>query len=79
MRDFETPPWDIIIVDIAPGFVLFFLWAIPFDILMARIFMSDKPPEQQARYKTIIVTDLIIWLLLAVTWGQLFVSMIINR
>jgi hypothetical protein len=59
--------------------VLFLIWAMPFDMLMAKLFMSDKPPGQRSRYKTIIVVDLLVWLLLVVIWGQLFAELVMKR
>jgi hypothetical protein len=79
LRTIETHPWDIIISQIVPGLVLFLIWAIPFDMLMAKIFMMDKPAHERRRYKTIIVIDLIVWLLLVIIWGQLFLELISGR
>jgi hypothetical protein len=80
LRDLEPVfPWDIIIIQIVPGLVLFLIWAIPFDMLMARVFLTDKPAAERSRYKAIILIDLIIWLLLVVIWGQVFIKLISGR
>jgi hypothetical protein len=80
LRDIDLSfPWDIIIIQIVPGLVLFLIWAIPFDMLMARVFMTDKPAAERSRYKAIILIDLIIWLLLVVIWGQVFIKLISGR
>jgi hypothetical protein len=80
LRDLEPVfPWDIIIIQIVPGLVLFLIWAIPFDMLMARVFMTDKTAAERSRYKTIILIDLLIWLLLVIVWGPVFTELIRGR
>ena len=69
-------PWNIIIGSIMPGLALFMIWAIPLDILMAKVFKSEADAATEARYRTIIRFDVLIWLLMLVSWGYFFLGLI---
>ncbi len=71
--------WDVLINKITPGVVLFMIWVLPFDMLMARIFMSDKPEATKVAYRTVIKVDLVLWLLLLAFWGTFFVILVVGR
>ncbi len=74
-----TPPWDVIVGQVVPGLVLFMIWALPFDMLMARVFMSDKPADEQLPYRWAIRVDLTLWLLLLAFWGTFFAVLLSGR
>lgn len=75
----DTSPWDVLIKQVVPGLVLFMIWALPFDMLMARVFMSDKPEDQQIAYRWVIRVDLLLWLLLLAFWGTFFAVLMSSR
>lgn len=75
----DTPPWNVIVGQVVPGLVLFMIWALPFDMLMARVFMSDKPADEQLAYRWAIRVDLALWLLLVLFWGTFFAVLLSGR
>ena len=79
IQEITRPPWDIIIGQITPGLVLFLLWAIPFDMIMAKVFMSDAESAEKARLYNIIKIDVMVWLLLLICWGFYFSTLLNQR
>lgn len=79
ITEVRTPPWDILILHVMPGFALLMIWSIPFDILLARIFMSDKPEAERTAYRTAIKADLVTWLALLLVWGVFFTALLRDR
>lgn len=79
LGEIETPPWGVIVGQVVPGLVLFMIWALPFDMLMARVFMSDKPADEQLSYRWVIRVDLALWLLLLAFWGTFFAILLSGR
>ena len=68
--------WGIIPSQVMPGLVLFMAWALPFDMLMARVFMADKEGRARQRYKLIIALDALLLVALVVFWGPFFLALI---
>ncbi len=66
----------IVATQAVPGLVLFMIWALPFDMIMARVFMADKQGPERDRHKTVIKLDLAIMVLLLVFWGPFFFSLL---
>jgi hypothetical protein len=79
LGEVDTPPWDVVVGQVMPGLVLFMIWALPFDMLMARVFMSDKPADRQFAYRWVIRVDLALWLLLLAFWGTFFAVLLTGR
>lgn len=79
ITEVDTAPWDTLILHVSPGFALLMIWSIPFDILMARVFMSDKPETERAAYRTVIKVDLALWLALLLVWGVFFATLLQER
>lgn len=72
-------PWDIIIRSIMPGVALFLIWAIPLDLIMAKVFQSDGKETSYQRYRIVIRFDLLIWLMILLAWGYFFLSVMQQR
>lgn len=73
VSDLQTPPWSILAGAVAPGIAFFLLWAIPFDMLMARVFLAGGGPDRgRADYRAVLVFDALLWLLLLVVWARFF-------
>jgi hypothetical protein len=72
-------PWDVLFGQVVPALVLLLIWAIPFDMLMARVFMSDAQDTERTRYRAIIQFDLVIWGALLLFWGYFFLRLIGQR
>ena len=80
MQDLSlTAPWNIIVGSVMPGLALFLIWAIPLDILMAKVFKSEADEAIRARYQTVIRFDVLIWLLMLLSWGYFFLGLIAQR
>lgn len=79
LQSVNTQPWALIFQQVVPGLVFFLIWSIPFDMLMARVFMSDTAEPERARYRQVIKVDFIVWLLLAIFWGLFFVKLLSDR
>jgi hypothetical protein len=66
----------VIATQVVPGLALFMIWALPFDMLMARVFMVDKHGPERDRYKTVITLDIVLLVALLVFWGPFFFSLL---
>lgn len=62
----------VIATQVVPGLALFMIWALPFYMLMARVFMVDKHGPERDRYKTVITLDIVLLVALLVFWGPFF-------
>ena len=71
--------WGLIPSQIAPALVVLLVWALPFDILMARVFMSQMEDEpERARYRRIIKLDTLLIVALLLFWGPFFLQLFIR-
>lgn len=70
----ERTPWTVIVGDVVPALVVMIAWVLPFDALMARVFMDQKGPTLRDRYVGIIKFDITLLLLLVAFWGPYFIS-----
>lgn len=68
--------FGIIATLVVPGLVLFMIWALPFDIIMACVFMVDKQGLERDRYKTVIKLDMVLLVALLIFWGPFFYSLL---
>jgi len=69
--------WGIIPSQVVPGLVVLLVWALPFDILMVKVFMSDARDEERARYRTVIRIDLLLILALILFWAPFFLRLFV--
>jgi len=74
-----TPPWNILITSVMPGVALFMIWAIPLDILMARVFQVEADAAIRARYRTVIRFDLVVLVIMLLSWGVFFIQLMTQR
>lgn len=73
--DVSGTGWGVIPVHVAPVIVLFLVWGLLFDMLMARVFMSAKEGAERARYKTVLVLDGGLILAIVIFWGPFFFAL----
>lgn len=71
-----TPMWKITIGQVTPALVLMVFWAIPLDILMAKIYMTDQDDTVRRRYVDIIRFDLSLMGVLLLAWGPFFLRLL---
>jgi hypothetical protein len=69
--------WGILPSQIAPVIVVLLVWALPFDMLMARVFMADRPDDERERYRVIIRFDGVLIAALLVFWGPFFFALLV--
>ena len=69
--------WGIIPSQVVPGLVVLLVWALPFDILMVKVFMTDANDDEQARYRTVIRIDFLLILALILFWAPFFLRLFI--
>lgn len=74
-----SSPWDVLIGAVLPGVALFFIWAIPLDILMAKVFKAEADAATRVRYQTVIRFDLLVMLILLLSWGYFFLQIMLQR
>lgn len=60
--------WRLLPTVIAPTIMVMLLFAIPLDICMARVFMSDSNDSKQAQLKQAIIIELAVFGALALAW-----------
>ena len=71
-----SPMWKITIGQVTPALVLMVFWAIPLDILMAKIYMSEQDDTVRRRYRDIIRFDLSLMGALLLAWGPFFLRLL---
>jgi hypothetical protein len=70
----QNSPWIVIVDNVVPALVVMVVWVLPFDAFMARVFLSERAPEQRGRYLDIIKFDIVLLVLLVAVWGPYFVT-----
>jgi hypothetical protein len=68
--------WGIIPSQIVPVVVVFLVWALPFDMLMARVFMADAQDADRGRFKAVIKLDVLLLVALLAFWGPFFLALL---
>lgn len=68
--------WRIIPDQVVPGLVVLIVWALPFDILMIKVFMSDQDEAAKARGRQVIRIDLLLIILLLLFWVPFFMRVL---
>lgn len=74
--DTDDRGWGLIPGQVAPGLVVLLVWALPFDMLMARVFMTDLQGAARERYRTVIRIDALLVLALILVWGPFFLRLL---
>ena len=64
--------WQIAVRQVAPAVVLMVFWAIPLDVLMAKIYMAEREEVVRRRYRSIIRFDLALMGIMVFVWGPFF-------
>ena len=71
-----SPMWKITVGQVTPAIILMVFWAVPLDILMARIYMSERDDALRQRYRRIIRFDLTLMGVMLVGWGPFFLRVV---
>ncbi len=67
--------WAIIPTYVAPGLVVFIFWILPFDMLMAKIFMGGEGADDPAACRAVYKLDIALMLGMLVFWAPFFVRL----
>lgn len=72
----EHGSWRYIVAYTAPGLAVILIWALPWDILMARVTLLGAATPDTGRYRVIRNFDLGLLVLLLASWGPFFLGLI---
>jgi hypothetical protein len=61
---------------LAPAFFVMFLFIVPLDLAMTRIFMSDKTGPERTRYRRVLWVEGSLLLALVASWAPLVVKLL---
>ncbi|MGR6036348.1 MAG: hypothetical protein ACU4EQ_01095 [Candidatus Nitrosoglobus sp.] len=60
--------WGVVVGTVAPALTIIMLFALPLDIMMSRIFMTDTEGAERVRYWRIIGLELFLIIALIIAW-----------
>lgn len=72
----EPLGWLVFPVYVAPVLVILLFWGLLFDMLMSRVFMSDKQGEARAPHRTVLWLDATLIVVLLLSWLPFFYSLV---
>ena len=61
---------------VAPPLAVMMAFVVPLDMLMSRIYMTDKHGAQRARYRRILAAETLAFLLLVAAWAPFFFALL---
>ena len=61
---------------VAPPLAVMIAFVVPLDMLMSRIYMADKHGAERGRYRRILATEALAFLLLVAAWTPFFVALL---
>lgn len=61
---------------IAPPLAVMMAFVVPLDMLMSRIYMTDKPAAERARYRRILAAEALALGLLVAAWTPFFATLL---
>ena len=67
--------WRMVTTLVVPALSPMILMVLLFDMLMARVLMSDTEAEQRARYRLVLKTDGVVVAALLLSWMPFFLSL----
>ena len=61
---------------VAPPLAVMMAFVVPLDMLMTRIYMTDKQGAERARYRRILAAETLAFLLLVAAWAPFFFALL---
>ena len=61
---------------VAPPLAVMMAFVVPLDMLMSRIYMTDKPKAERARFRRILAAEAFAFVLLVAAWVPFFVALL---
>jgi hypothetical protein len=68
--------WRIVPSVLAPSIMMMLVFAIPLEMTMTRIFITNAEPAEKARLQRILKLEAIVYLLLIVSWTPFFIKVL---
>jgi len=72
----HTDGWRLLPSVIAPTITMMLVFAIPLDITMAKIFMTDAKPEEANRLKFAVRIDILTLFAVLLAWTPFFINIL---
>ena len=69
-------PGAIWLTLVAPPLAVMMAFVVPLDMLMSRIYMTDKQGAERARYRRILAAEALAFVLLATAWAPFFFALL---
>lgn len=63
-----TTVTSLLMAVVAPAIYVIMLFVLPLDITMSFVFMSDKEGDERARFRTIIRTEVALFVVMVLAW-----------
>lgn len=76
---YDPMSWAIVPRAVVPVFAVSLLFLLPLDMLMTRVFMSDKQGEARDRYRRVLAIEAGALALLVACWTPFLVSLFAGR
>jgi len=76
---YDPLSWAIVPRALVPTLAVTLLFVIPLDMLMTRVFMSDKQGEERQRFRRILKFEVAAYALLLLAWGPFLLSLFAGR
>ena len=68
--------WRIVPSVLAPSIMMMLVFAIPLEMTMTRIFITNAEPAEKRRLQRILKLEVIVYLLLIVSWTPFFIKVL---
>ena len=68
--------WRIVPSVLAPSIMMMLVFAIPLEMTMTRIFITNAEPAEKRRLQHILKLEAIVYLLLIVSWTPFFIKVL---
>ncbi len=68
--------WRIVPSVLAPSIMMMLVFAIPLEMTMTRIFITNAEPPEKRRLQRILKLEAIVYLLLIVSWTPFFIKVL---
>ena len=68
--------WRIVPSVLAPSIMMMLVFAIPLEMTMTRIFITNAEPSEKRRLQRILKLEAIVYLLLIVSWTPFFIKVL---
>jgi hypothetical protein len=68
--------WGVVVGTVAPSMTMIMLFALPLDMMMSRIFMTDTEGAERLRYRRILWLELFLMIALILAWRSFIASLL---